>query len=35
MEKLMRITGYRHPTAGNVWILDQAQSLALIQMAGD
>jgi hypothetical protein len=35
MEKLMRITGYRHPTAGDVWILDEAQSLALIQMARD
>ena len=30
-EKLMRITGHRHPTAGDVWILDEAQSLALIQ----
>ena len=34
VEKLMGITGYRHPTAGDVWILDQAQSLALVEMAG-
>jgi hypothetical protein len=34
-EKLMSITGHRHPTAGDVWILDEAQSLALIQMAAD
>jgi hypothetical protein len=35
VEKLMRVTGYRHPTAGDIWILDQAQSAALIRMAGD
>ena len=35
MEKLMRIAGYRRPTTGDVWILDQAQSLALMQMAVD
>ena len=34
-EELMRVTGHRHPTAGDVWILDEAQGLALIQMAGD
>jgi hypothetical protein len=34
-EKLMKVTGYRHPTAGDIWILDQAQSSALIQMVGD
>jgi hypothetical protein len=34
-EKLMSITGHRHPTAGDVWILDEAQSLALIQVAAD
>ena len=33
--ELMNITGHRHPTAGDIWILDEAQSLALIQMAGD
>ncbi len=32
-EELMRITGHRHPTAGDVWILDEAQSLALIEKA--
>ena len=32
--ELMSITGHRHPTAGDVWILDEAQSLSLIQMAG-
>jgi hypothetical protein len=32
-EKLMTVTGYRRPTAGDVWILDQAQSLALIRIA--
>jgi len=32
-EELMKITGHRHPTAGDVWILDEAQSLALIEMA--
>jgi len=34
-EVLMSITGHRHPTAGDVWILDEAQSLALIQIAQD
>ena len=34
-EELMKITGHRHPTAGDVWILDEAQSLALIQVAED
>jgi hypothetical protein len=34
-EVLMRITGHRHPNAGDVWILDEAQSLALIQIAQD
>jgi hypothetical protein len=34
-EELMGITGHRHPTAGEVWILDEAQSLALIQIARD
>ncbi len=34
-EVLMSITGHRHPTAGDVWILDEAQSLALIQIAED
>jgi hypothetical protein len=28
----MRVTGHRHSTAGDVWILDEAQSLALIEM---
>ena len=32
-EELMKITGHRHPNAGEIWILDEAQSLALIQMA--
>jgi hypothetical protein len=32
VEELMRATGHRHPTAGDLWILDQAQSLALIEM---
>jgi hypothetical protein len=32
-EELMSITGHRHPTAGEVWILDEAQGLALIQIA--
>jgi len=30
---LMRVTGHRHPTAGDLWILDEAQSLALIEIA--
>jgi len=34
-EVLMDITGRRHPTAGNAWILDEAQSLALIKAAED
>ena len=34
-EELMAVTGHRHPTAGDVWILDEAQSLALIQIAED
>ena len=34
-ETLMRVTGHRHPTAGNLWILDQSQSLALIKMGED
>jgi hypothetical protein len=34
-EVLMSVTGHRHPTAGDVWILDEAQSLALIQIAED
>jgi hypothetical protein len=34
-EKLMAVTGHRHPTAGEVWILDEAQSLALIRIAED
>jgi len=34
-EVLMSITGHRHPTAGDVWILDEAQSLALIRVAED
>jgi hypothetical protein len=33
--ELMNITGHRHPTAGDVWILDETQSLAFIQMAGE
>ena len=33
--ELMYITGHRHPTAGDVWILDETQSLAFIQMAGE
>jgi hypothetical protein len=33
--ELMKITGYRHPTAGEIWILDEAQSLALIRIAED
>jgi hypothetical protein len=33
-EELMRVTGHRHPTAGEVWILDEAQGLALIDMDG-
>jgi hypothetical protein len=32
-EDLMRITGHRLPNAGEIWILDEAQSLALIQVA--
>jgi hypothetical protein len=28
----MRPTGRRHPSAGDVWILDEAQSLALVRM---
>ena len=32
-EVLMRITGHRHPTAGDAWILDEEQSLALIRVA--
>jgi hypothetical protein len=34
-EELMAVTGHRHPTAGDVWILDEAQSLVLIQIAED
>jgi hypothetical protein len=34
-EELMRATGSRHPTAGDLWILDQGQSLALIKMGED
>jgi len=34
-DDLMKITGRRHPTAGDIWILDDAQSLALIELAGD
>ena len=34
-DELMRITGHRHPTAGEVWILDEAQSLALIDIGGN
>jgi hypothetical protein len=30
---LIGITGREHPTAGNAWILDEAQSLALIKAA--
>ena len=33
-EELLEITGNPHPTAGDVWILDEAQSLALIEAAG-
>ena len=33
--ELMNITGHRHPTAGEIWILDEAQSLALIRIAED
>ena len=33
-EKLMGVTGHRHPNAGEIWILDEAQSLALIEIAG-
>ena len=33
-EELLGITGNPHPTAGDVWILDEAQSLALIEAAG-
>ena len=33
--KLMAVTGHRHPTAGKVWTLDEAQSLALIRIADD
>ena len=32
---LMRITGHRHPSAGEVWILDEAQGLALVRTAED
>ena len=31
-EELMRATGHRHPSAGDVWFLDEAQSLALVAM---
>ncbi len=34
-EELMAVTGHRHPTAGEVWILDEPQSLALIRRAED
>jgi hypothetical protein len=34
-EVLMSIAGHRHPTAGDVWILDEAQGLALIQISED
>jgi hypothetical protein len=34
-DELMRVTGHRHPTAGEVWILDEAQGLALIDMGGN
>jgi hypothetical protein len=34
-EELMGITGHRHPNAGEIWILDEVQSLALIQIAAD
>ena len=33
-EELLGITGNPHPTTGDVWILDEAQSLALIEAAG-
>ena len=34
--KLMAVTGHRHPTAGEVWILDEAEGLlALIRTAED
>ena len=29
-EELMKITGHRHPNAGEIWILDEAQTLVLI-----
>jgi len=29
----MKITGRRHPTAGDIWILDDAQSVALIKLS--
>jgi hypothetical protein len=34
-ETLVRVTGNPHPTTGNLWILDQGQSLALIKMGED
>jgi len=32
MEELMRATGHRHPSAADVWFLDEAQSVALVEM---
>ena len=32
-EELMKITGHRHPNAGEIWILDEAQTVALIHTA--
>jgi len=34
-EVLMRITGHRHSVPGDVWILDEAQSQALIRIVED
>jgi hypothetical protein len=34
-DELMRVTGHRHPTAGDVWILNEVQSLALVKMGGN
>jgi len=32
-DDLMKVTGRRHPTAGDIWILDDTQSVALIKLA--
>ena len=34
-EVLARLTGHRYPNAGEAWIVDEAQGLALIKIAED